>query len=66
LGFNPKQILSLRIDLSEQKYPDATKQAAYFERILEQLCALPGIDAVGGDAALPLTGWPLLGGAAHR
>jgi putative ABC transport system permease protein len=57
LGFNPEQILSLRIDLSEEKYPDGKKQAAYFEQVIDRLRKLPGVEAVAIDAALPLGGY---------
>ena len=57
LGFRPDRILSLRIDLSKSKYPDARSQSAYFTQVIEQLRQLPGVDAVGADAALPLSGY---------
>jgi putative ABC transport system permease protein len=59
LGFRPDRILSLRVDLSKSKYPDARSQSAYFARVIEQIRQLPGVDAVGADAALPLTGYSI-------
>ena len=57
LGFRPDRILSLRIDLSESKYPNARAQSAYFAQVIEQIRQLPGVDAVGADVALPLGGY---------
>ncbi|HXP61064.1 MAG TPA: ABC transporter permease [Dongiaceae bacterium] len=56
LGFRPDRILSLRVDLSKTKYPDARSQAAYFEQVIQSIRELPGVEAVGADAALPLSG----------
>ena len=57
LGFRPDRILSLRIDLGKSKYPDARSQSAYFAQVIEQIRRVPGVDAVGADAALPLSGY---------
>jgi putative ABC transport system permease protein len=56
LGFRPDRILSLRVNLSKTKYPDARSQAAYFEQVIQAVRELPGVEAVGADAALPLSG----------
>jgi hypothetical protein len=57
LGFRPDRILSLRVDLSKTKYPHARSQAAYFEQVLQGLRELPGVEALGADASLPLGGY---------
>lgn len=59
LGFRPDRILSLRIELSQAKYPDARSQSAYFAQVIEQIRQLPGVDTVGADAALPLSGYSI-------
>jgi len=56
LGFRPNRILSLRVDLGKTKYPDARSQVAYFEQVIQAIRELPGVEAVGADAALPLGG----------
>ena len=43
LGFRPDRILSLRVNLSKTKYPDARSQAAYFEQVIQGLRELPGV-----------------------
>jgi len=57
LGFRRDRILSLRVDLSKTKYPDARSQAAYFEQVIQAIRELPGVEAVGADASLPLSGY---------
>jgi putative ABC transport system permease protein len=57
LGFRPDRILSLRVELSKTKYPDARSQTAYFEQLLQGIRRLPGVEEVGADAALPLGGY---------
>jgi putative ABC transport system permease protein len=59
LGFRPDRILSLQVDLSKTKYPDTRSQTAYFEQVLRAIRELPGVEAVGVDASLPLTGHDL-------
>jgi len=60
LGFRSDRMLSLRIDLSKARYPDARAQAAYFERVIEEIRKLPGVETVGLDAALPLSGYGMM------
>lgn len=57
LGFGLDRTLSLRIVLSNRKYPDARSQATYFKQVIERLRAVPGVEAVGADNALPLGGF---------
>jgi putative ABC transport system permease protein len=54
-GFRPDRILSLSIILDPSKYRDTLAGAAYFERVIERIRVLPGVETVGANAALPLT-----------
>jgi putative ABC transport system permease protein len=56
-GFRPDHILTFALEPSKPRYPDAQARAAYFERVVERLRELPGIEAIGADASLPLTGY---------
>jgi hypothetical protein len=56
-GFNPDQLLSFTVTLSSQKYSDKRVQTAFFEQVLDRLRVLPGVEAVGADVGLPLTGF---------
>jgi len=46
LGFQPEQLLTLRVDLTPSRYTSSTQQSVFFENLLQRLGALPGADAV--------------------
>lgn len=54
-GFDPRGVLTLRVPVPEDGYPDAAAVNALHERIERELAALPGVRAVGAGTALPLT-----------
>src|SRR5262245_39346690 len=58
LGFNPQNVLTMQITLPEQKYPDAARRSAFFERAIQRIEALPGVEAAGLTWTLPVTGGP--------
>jgi putative ABC transport system permease protein len=45
LGFQPEQLLTLRVDLMPTRYSSITQQRAFFETLLQRVAALPGVDA---------------------
>jgi putative ABC transport system permease protein len=53
-GFQTKDVLTFRLVLQDSKYPDGAKRAAFFDRVLEKLQSLPGVQDVGFTSALPL------------
>ena len=55
-GFDPRHVLTLRLFLPEAKYPEPEQRQAFFERVLERLAALPGVEAVGTSTWLPTLG----------
>ncbi|MGB7922683.1 MAG: ABC transporter permease [Pyrinomonadaceae bacterium] len=55
-GFDTSNTLTMSLGLSSAKYPDARQQAAFFDRALEQVRALPGVVSVGATTTLPLSG----------
>lgn len=52
LGIDPKQVLTANIRLSNTRYDDPSKQAAFFLEATERLQALPGVISAGGTTAL--------------
>ncbi|MGH9401125.1 MAG: FtsX-like permease family protein, partial [Terriglobia bacterium] len=76
-GFNPKHVLTAGISLSSSQYKDNhSKQAAFFQRVIQRLRNLPGVESASVVQNLPLSGswqrtvgikgqsksdWPLLG-----
>ncbi len=55
LGFQPEQVLTLRIDLPIEKYPEPQQREAFYTEVLDRIQAIPGVVAVGGTSELPLT-----------
>ncbi|MGZ3445445.1 MAG: ABC transporter permease [Myxococcaceae bacterium] len=56
LGFDPRQALSLRIDLPEARYPRAPQQTPFWDRLLEGVRLMPGVESAGFVSELPLAG----------
>lgn len=55
-GFRPGRLLTFTINLPDPKYPDDTKQIAFFDQALERIAAVPGVVAVGGTSVMPFGG----------
>ena len=55
-GFNPTGALALRIDLPEARYSGVPLQTAFWDRLLGELHALPGVESAGFVSELPLAG----------
>jgi predicted permease len=47
LGFRTDRLLTMRIPLPEQRYPDPGRRVAFFEELLRRVSAIPGVQAVG-------------------
>jgi putative ABC transport system permease protein len=56
LGFDPNNLLTLRVSLPESQYRDSIKSAAFQEELLRRLRAIPGVQGVGATTNLPLEG----------
>ena len=54
LGFNPEQVLTMRLAVPETRYDTPEKVVAFYRRLLDQVRALPGVTAAGVVRALPL------------
>jgi putative ABC transport system permease protein len=57
-GFDAANVLTMRIDLPFGKYNSAEKAGAFWGQVHERLSALPGVEAVGMNTELPLSGQP--------
>jgi putative ABC transport system permease protein len=55
-GFNPDQVLTLRLFLSRVNYPDAQKIRGFYAPLLDRLKTLPGAQSVAAISNLPLGG----------
>lgn len=55
-GFRTQGVLSLRLAIPRNKYKDDEAIAAFCQRILAQVRAVPGVEAAGMSNRLPLSG----------
>ncbi len=56
LGFNPNNVLTMRIVLPEAKYGESGKPGLFFDQVLQRVNAMPGVQAAGTTTQLPLRG----------
>jgi putative ABC transport system permease protein len=54
-GFRADHVLSARIEVPRTKYADFVKRSEFFERVLDRVRVLPGVQSAGFTSALPLT-----------
>ncbi|HKQ53229.1 MAG TPA: ABC transporter permease [Pyrinomonadaceae bacterium] len=54
-GFNPDNLLTMRVELPESRYKEIPKQTQFRETVLERLNSLPGVEAAM-VSELPLSG----------
>ncbi|MGE3275167.1 MAG: ABC transporter permease [Vicinamibacterales bacterium] len=55
-GFNPEQVLTMKVLLSAQSIEDAPRVARFHEQAVERLRAVPGVRQAAGTVFLPLAG----------
>lgn len=53
-GYEPRDVLTFRLNLPETKYPDGPARRAFFDSMRERLSALQGVEALGLVNTLPL------------
>ena len=54
-GFRAERVLTFAVSLPEATYPKREQQVAFFDQLRRGLAALPGVEAVGGNVALPMS-----------
>ena len=47
LGFSSDRVLTFRVPLNEQRYPDTERRVAFFQDLLRRVAAVPGVEAAG-------------------
>ena len=55
-GFNANNLLAMRVNLLQGKYQTEQKRIDFFKRAIEQMKAIPGVEAVGAINTPPFTG----------
>jgi len=54
-GFKADGLLTLEIDPTLSRFPDQTSLAGFYDRLIERIGALPGVESAGVVTRLPLT-----------
>jgi len=57
LGFNPKNVLTLRVPLFGSRYQDPEHRVGFFRELLARIEALPGVQSASLSRGLPIDGW---------
>ena len=55
-GFQSMKVLLMQLDLPNLRYPTGASCAAFFDRVLERIQALPGVESVGAARLVPFGG----------
>ncbi|MFP5265264.1 MAG: ABC transporter permease [Blastocatellia bacterium] len=55
-GFEPGNVLTMQVALTQGKYPDAIQRVNFFRQLIHRLEALPGVRAAGTISQLPMSG----------
>jgi putative ABC transport system permease protein len=58
LGLDPRNILALRVDLPDARYPQGTQVTAFYNELAARLRALPGVESVGLGSSVLLSALP--------
>jgi putative ABC transport system permease protein len=54
-GFRSDHLLTMKLNLSEVKYPDRERRAAFFDEVMRRVHQLPGVQSAAVAGNLPLT-----------
>ena len=54
-GFNPRNLLTVRVSLPLQKYQSDEQALGFFKTLLDEVRAIPGVEAAGAIDTLPFT-----------
>jgi len=61
-GFDPRHLLTERVMLPLEKYPEPAQWTPFFQSVLERVGGLPGVESVAAASSPPLTD-AMVGGA---
>ena len=57
LGFNPANVLSVRVPLSGERYHEPQSRVEFWQRVVKAVQALPGVEAASVSRGLPIGDW---------
>ena len=55
-GFNPDNVLTMRVGLPWKTYEEPERRRQFFEHLIDQVKAVPGVQSAGATLSLPLHG----------
>src|SRR5579883_983782 len=55
VALEPAKLLTLRLAITPKKYGSKPSQAQFYERVLERVATVPGVQAVAGASSMPYT-----------
>jgi predicted permease len=55
-GFEPKNVLTMRVNLPDTKYSDLNQWRAFYQQLVERVRNLPGVESASVSTAIPLAG----------
>jgi putative ABC transport system permease protein len=55
-GFNPENLITLELQLPQNKYGEKDRQAAFQQQVVERLAEIPGVESAGAVNYLPFSG----------
>jgi putative ABC transport system permease protein len=55
-GFDPDRVVTVVVGLPDARYPTSGQKAAFWQRAVESLRAIPGVEAASATSRLPLSG----------
>ena len=57
-GFHATNVITMRLHMTSEQYPDGTHVINYLGQIMEQIHSVPGVLDVAATGAAPFQGWP--------
>ena len=55
-GFNPEGVFAIGIGLTQPIYADVQQQARFYDRLIEKVSSIPGVESSAGINRIPLLG----------
>jgi putative ABC transport system permease protein len=55
-GFDPKNVVTMRLTLSQSKYPTPEKRAPFYANLIDRLTSIPGVRGAAISTGIPPTG----------
>ncbi len=58
LGYQPERVITMRVPLPADRYPEAARKNVFFREVLQRMANVPGVKAAGINAGFhPFGGW---------